>query len=56
MSVTVELPALAERLEEFELVAYLVSVDGDGRPHVVAGDPPSPSCVAVPTEPSGTAR
>lgn len=129
MSVTVELSALAERLEDFGPVAYLVSVDDDGRPHVVAvepvldgdrilagagrrtaanlaeraactllwpapagsgygllvdgvaevvgdpvdrrlvvrptgavlhrtpaGDPSSPSCVAVPTEPTGTAR
>lgn len=39
MSAAVELSALAERLEEFPSVAYLVSVDGDGRPHVVAVEP-----------------
>lgn len=39
MSVVVELSALAEHLEGFGSVAYLVTVDGGGRPHVVSVSP-----------------
>lgn len=36
MSISVELAELAERIEEFGSVAYLITVGGDGRPHVVS--------------------
>lgn len=39
MSVVVELSALAEHLEAFGSVAYLVTVEGEGHPHVVSVRP-----------------
>lgn len=39
MSVVVELSALAEHVERFGPVAYLVTVDGAGHPHVVSVRP-----------------
>lgn len=36
MSVAVDIAALAERMSEFGDRAYLVTVSGDGRPHIVS--------------------
>jgi hypothetical protein len=36
VSTAAELAGLAERIEEFGVVAYLITVGDDGRPHVVS--------------------
>lgn len=38
MSVAVDLHALADQLDQYGLGAFLTTVDGDGRPHVVSVD------------------